>query len=73
MIRMLQSDTQDIAEGIQAGSAITFIIVNFQGSLAIEKFEEVEGLDDASDGFLLKNLIASVVSEVSATEHSFDQ
>ena len=72
LVGMLQSYSQDIAEGIQAGPTVAFVVGNFQGCLAIEKLEEVEGFHDASDGFLLKNLIASVVSVVSATEHSFD-
>ena len=72
LVSMPQSYTQDIAEGIQTGPSVAFIIGNFQGCLAIEKLEEVEGLNDAFDGFLLKNLVASVVSVVGATEHSFD-
>ena len=72
LVSMPQSYSQYIAEGIQTGPSVAFIVSNFQGCFGIENLEEVEGLNDAFDGFLLKNLIASVVSVVSATEHSFD-
>ena len=72
LVCVLQSYTQDVAEGIQTGSSIALVVDDFQGCPVIENLEEVQSLDDASDRFLLKHCIASVVPIVGPAEDSLD-
>lgn len=72
-LSVLKGNTKDVSKDIKTGSPLALRIIDLKCCSAIEEFEEVQSLDDLSDGLLLKTLVSSKVSHIGTAEHTLDQ
>jgi len=73
ILSVLEGYTEDVSKDIKTGSLLALRVNTLHSCGVVEEFEEVHGLDDATNSFLLHRLISSKVAHVSAADHALDQ
>lgn len=71
-VSVLQGAAENVAEGIEAGSALAIGVVNLESGALVKEFEEVHSLDNVSDRILLLGNVSLELAHVSSANNTFD-
>lgn len=72
VLSVLQGNSKDVAEDIEAGSSLTLSVVHFQSSAAVKELEEVHSLNNFTQSLILKDAVSAMLHKVSTSKNSFD-